>query len=504
MASGRRRARSLSSLVTSAGLLVGVLGVLGAAFGARELTRRYLGREVDGRLSATAQRTAVLIGLYLSDRREQLALLASNPAVIAAARAGAAAAAQRGLVTQPVDDLERSFRATRSLDVDPVTSGYLRHLTEAGDFAEIFVTETHGFNVASSGLTSDFVQSDEAWWQTATRGEGWLSEPDYDSSAAVVVVDLAVPVGGNAGLRLGVLKASFNLWQLGGLAASADSSLTVEVVDRASRMMAGPAGATLQAAPWTLPPAGDTAVFAELGAGAARERAAVAGVPSTTWRVVVHAPEHALYATQRRISRVMIALTIVLLALLVSGLVAAGGWLQQRLTQPVARLAGTASAVAQGDLTRDVDAGPGTAEVTALAQSLDGMVSALRRLVGAIQSSADEAAAMAAEISASTEEMAAAGQEMAGTTQELSRRAQDQAEVVKAAAADATRMLEIAERLADQARRAAERNRTLVSLAEDYRAEMQHSSAALDGLAGEVQHASAEATALLEASQQVG
>jgi methyl-accepting chemotaxis protein len=192
------------------------------------------------------------------------------------------------------------------------------------------------------------------------------------------------------------------------------------------------------------------------------------------------------------------------LALLFGALTAASSWLQRRLTQPVAALAAAAGAVAQGDLTREVEAGEATAEVQELAASLDGMVSALRRLVGAIQSSADDAAAMAAEISASTEEMAAAGQEMASTTQELSRRAQDQAEIVKAAAADASRMLQIAERLAEQARRAAERNRMLVTLSAEYRAEMEGSSAALDGLAGEVERASTESTALLEASQQIG
>jgi hypothetical protein len=59
------------------------------------------------------------------------------------------------------------------------------------------------------------------------------------------------------------------------------------------------------------------------------------------------------------------------------------------------------------------------------------MVVALRRLVGAIRTAADEAAAMATEISASTEEMSASAQETAATSQDVSRRAGEQSQLVR-------------------------------------------------------------------------
>ncbi len=504
MAVARRRARSLTSLVTSVGLALGTLAVLLTAFGVRAVTRRSLVHDADRGLGDAAERTAALIALVLNDRREQLVQIAIAPSVVAAARSGAAEAARRGLPGRTIAQLERDFQATRSLAVDRVTDDYLARLTRSGEFAEIFVTESHGYTVAGSGRTSDFVQSDEVWWQRAARGEPWRSDPLYDSSAAAVAVEFALPVGGDARLGLGVLKAALHVRALGTIARTGDTARTLLVLDEADRVIAGAGGAALQRVPWQVPPHADTTLYASSGAGASRLRLAVAAVPGTTWRVVARAPEQALYATLTRVSRLMLIVTILLLAVLYGGVTAAGSWLQRRLTRPVAALAGTAGAVAQGDLTRDVVMGHGTGEIADLTQSLDGMVNALRRLVGAIQTSADEAAAMAAEISASTQEMAAAGQEMANTTQELSRRAQEQAEVVKAAATDATRMLQIAENLAEQARAAAERNRSLVGLSQQYRSEMQQSSAALDGLAAEVEHASGAATALLDASQQIG
>src|SRR3989442_9269094 len=80
--------------------------------------------------------------------------------------------------------------------------------------------------------------------------------------------------------------------------------------------------------------------------------------------------------------------------------------LNKRVTEPVKAAGAIASRVAGGDLSVTVvTERSGTAEVGDLLTSVHSMVVALRRLVGAIRSAADEAAAMATEISASTEQM---------------------------------------------------------------------------------------------------
>jgi methyl-accepting chemotaxis protein len=201
--------------------------------------------------------------------------------------------------------------------------------------------------------------------------------------------------------------------------------------------------------------------------------------------------------------RAILGAAIVALALVIATVAVLRAWLGRRVTRPAARLAVVASAVAQGDLTRDIEPGHGTNEVEHLAVSLSGMVGALRRLVGAIRSAADEAASMASQISASTEEMASSGQEMSHVTQDLSHRAQEQSEVVKAAAGDAGRILAIAQKLAVTARDALGRNEALAELAATHRKRLDESGAALERMAGDVEQGAAEAKALLEASQQI-
>ncbi len=227
------------------------------------------------------------------------------------------------------------------------------------------------------------------------------------------------------------------------------------------------------------------------------------GVVLLVWAAVIRRSPHAVFAALDPAGKVLLLAALLLLLAGGAGLLQLGGWLQRSLTRPVARMAVAASAVAEGDLTPEMEASGGAAEVSHLGRALAGMVDALRRLVGAIRSASDEAAAMAAEISASTEEMSASGQEMAGTTQDLSHRAHEQAGVVKAAAIDAGRIRSIVGRLAGSARDAAARNRALLTLAEDHRKRLDESASTLESLAAEVEQGTAEAAALTEASAQI-
>src|SRR5579859_1843243 len=203
------------------------------------------------------------------------------------------------------------------------------------------------------------------------------------------------------------------------------------------------------------------------------------------------------------LARAILGASIIALALVLATIAAMRSWLRRRVRLPAARLALVASAVAQGDLTRDIEADRGTREVRHLAAALAGMVGALRRLVGAIRSTADETASMASQISASTQEMAGSGQEMSRTTQDLSHRAHEQSEVVKAAAGDAGRILAIAQKLAVTARDALVRNAALAELAVTHQKQLEESGAALERMADDVERGAAEAKALLEASQQI-
>jgi methyl-accepting chemotaxis protein len=500
--------RKLPSSIRSAGTALALVVVAAAALVSWRVARGYLERDADQRLADAARRTAALVALYVEERRAVLALLAASPTVIGAAEAGETQATARGLPLQTRAQLEQTMTATRSLRTDPAADAFLRRAADrsgvGGGFAELVVTESHGFVAASADRPERFARSDEEWWQRAWRGEIWLSEAARDTAAGVRI-RLSAPVMDRAGRRVGVVGGAIDAAALARLTSPIGVSGTdIELVDARNTMLVGPDGAAGQhsadAVRLTL---ADSITFATIESASGVERVAAARVAGTRWRVFVRQSAAHAYGAVGAIGRLFLVAAIVLVALVLASLAALGTWLERRVTRPVESLATTAGAVAQGDLAHDVELGRGTAEVSHLGASLNGMVGALRRLVGAIRSAADEAAAMAAQISASTEEMAAAGQEMASTTQDLSRRAQGQAEVVKAAAGDAKRILQIAQRLAGTARDAAARNADLARLAEEHGARLETSGASLDSMAADVERGAAEAAALLEASQQV-
>ncbi len=501
------RERSLQSTLVSGGIAAALIVVAVSAVLSWRVARRYLERDADRRLTDTAGRTASLIALYLRERRAELELLATTPTVAAAAAAAEAEAGRRGLPLRTIAELERQFAATRTLAVNPAAQAFLRQAVERSDFAELFVTESHGFNAVTTNRTSDFVQSDEEWWQRAWRGDMYQSDVTYDSSAGVVSLELAAPVAAAGGRRVGVIKGVFDLARLSRLIASADVSTgaSLQAVNQRGELVMGREGAPLlqRLEEASDLPLSDTAALATIELRGVAERLATSRVAGIGWWVVVRQPASRAYGAVNAIGRLIVVATILLAALILGALFGLGAWLNRRVTRPVESLAATASAVAQGDLGQDATVGASTAEVAHLGASLNGMVGALRRLVGAIRSAADEAAAMASQISASTQQMAAAGQEMANTTQDLSRRAQEQADVVRAAAGDAGRILAIAQRLAATARDAADRNAALAALAATHRRQIEKSGETLEAMAADVEQGATEAKGLLEASQQI-
>jgi methyl-accepting chemotaxis protein len=80
--------------------------------------------------------------------------------------------------------------------------------------AEIFVTDKYGANVASTGRTSDYYQADEGWWQAAwNNGEGaiYVGDPEYDESAGITAVNMAIPVMNKQGEVVGVIRTTLDI-----------------------------------------------------------------------------------------------------------------------------------------------------------------------------------------------------------------------------------------------------------------------------------------------------
>src|SRR5882672_4877301 len=497
-----------SFLASGAGAAIALIAVVAWFTGDR--AESILERQADTRGREVAAREAAMITHYLNERRREVVSLASMPQLISAVREGGQNATTRGLDKLDIPTLERMFATSRQLGGDPELRNYLRAYTTISDFAEMFVTESHGFNVLVSGRPSDFVQRDEAWWQRAVEDGVYEGDAKFDSSAAAVSLEFDVAVRAPGFPRpIGVLKAVFALDKLAKLMGldQLTGGSYVEVVDNGGRMLVARDPALLLQ---PLPdkdriPLQPEAASVRL-ATTARGEELVVTVPANQgeWWVLYRQPTATAFAAAYSTQRGVWMGALLVAALVVGALF----WLSRRLsrlvTEPVRAAGAIASRVAGGDLSVTVSTHRAeAAEVGELLSSVHSMVVALRRLVGAIRSAADEAAAMASEISASTEEMSASTQEMAATSQDLSRRASEQAQLVRAAADDAARILQIAASLAQGADEAVRRNTGLSALARKHKDVLDQSTVQLAQLADEVAKGAAEAEALATASAEI-
>ena len=497
-----------SFLASGAGAAIALIAVVAWFTGDR--AESILERQADTRGREVAAREAAMITHYLNERRREVVSLASMPQLISAVREGGQNATTRGLDKLDIPTLERMFATSRQLGGDPELRNYLRAYTTISDFAEMFVTESHGFNVLVSGRPSDFVQRDEAWWQRAVEDGVYEGDAKFDSSAAAVSLEFDVAVRAPGFPRpIGVLKAVFALDKLAKLMGldQLTGGSYVEVVDNGGRMLVARDPALLLQ---PLPdkdriPLQPEAASVRL-ATTARGEELVVTVPANQgeWWVLYRQPTATAFAAAYSTQRGVWIGALLVAALVVGALF----WLSRRLsrlvTEPVRAAGAIASRVAGGDLSVTVSTHRAeAAEVGELLSSVHSMVVALRRLVGAIRSAADEAAAMASEISASTQEMSASTQEMAATSQDLSRRASEQAQLVRAAADDAGRILQIAATLAQGADEAVRRNTGLSTLARKHKDVLDQSIVQLAQLADEVAKGAAEAEALAAASAEI-
>ena len=491
------------------GALVALALVTAFALLSTNSATRVVERQANERGQDVAAHVASLVGLYLRERHQEAEALARSPAVVRAALDASQQAARQRLPQLDIPTLERMFNQRRELGGDADLAAYLREYTQRSDFAELFFTDSHGYNVLASDRTSDFVQSDEAWWQRAMADGAYDGPPHYDSSAAVVALEYDIAIRApRVGRPVGVLKAVFALDRLSQLLGASElaGAAQLQVVDSAGDLIVAPDKAGL------LHPLADAAAVPR------QARPATAVVPGATgdelvvtvptnngkWWVVFREPVAVAYAAARSTASSIVLWTLVLFGATLALLFLFWRRLNLRVTEPVKAAGAIASRIAGGDLSVTVvtERG-GTAEVGDLLSSVHSMVVALRRLVGAIRTAADEAAAMATEISASTEQMSASTGEMSTTCQDLTRRAAEQAQLVRAAADDAAKILQIATILAAGAEDSVRRNTAVTDVARRNKEVLDQSTAQLAKLAEEVERGAAEAEALARASSEI-
>lgn len=75
-------------------------------------------------------------------------------------------------------------------------------------FAEIFITDSYGLNIAQTNVTTDYYQADESWWVEAyDNGVGYYGNIEFDESAQKWSVPIYTRLEDENEEVIGVVKA---------------------------------------------------------------------------------------------------------------------------------------------------------------------------------------------------------------------------------------------------------------------------------------------------------
>jgi PAS domain S-box-containing protein len=265
---------------------------------------------------------------------------------------------------------------------------YFEHTYGYRVFAEIFATNKYGANIAQSGLTTDYKQNDERWWQAAQQQGVYVSDVEFDKSAKVYSLDLGLRVVDEKGRFIGVVKVVLNIEEVLQCIHRTEglrdfSSTEMKLVGRDGRVIYSPDGQILDE---RTPVETLEQMSGNLGHFESEETLlAYARSPGYRdfkglgWRLIIETPSRDIFESVAEIKRTVIWISLILipLALLI------GGGISSRISKSLKALQVAAARIGRGDLSIDIQA-PSNDEVGELADSFSQMVRSLKNHVTSI------------------------------------------------------------------------------------------------------------------------
>lgn len=502
-----RSAKSLRLrlVVVAAVFTFALLGAVGYA--GLYLLRRTMADDSNARIANAASLSRQLVERVLAERTRQVELIASAPSVIAASHKGSEASRHNGLPKLSIDQLEQMFKATRSQQVDPAAKAFLSDLLPKLDIAEVMLTDEYGYNAVTTSPSSDFVQSDEGWWQTAWSSGLTSAQATADPATQRTVVELAAVVR-DGGAKIGVVKVKFGLAAVDSVLAqggAGGTDLRVDLVDSVGKVIASSVPSTRFkpfSAYATVTSHDSASPFTYL-ADSVQQRGAVSAANGGRWRVVAHMTAADADRSYDLARWALIGGMAMMMGLIMVSLVVAGRFIERRITGPAQELAIAAEAVAAGDLSKQISHVESDDEIGRLGRAVGAMITELRRLATALNESAAETGAMTGEITSSSEEMAASAGQIAHTAADLSQQSNTMAETIQSLAGSSDSLVQVANDLDKGAQEGVARNTELRTLALENRARLDDSSRSLAALTGDVEASAAAVDQLAQASEEV-
>ena len=179
----------------------------------RDLAALDGGREEGGAEMSAGMAIARQLDDFLRERIADVRSWASAPVVVSAARQAHSAHRQAGLIDLAAEEVEGKFRVRKTLGRFPVADSWLREeIYRSEHFDRVLLTDRNGYNVVTTNKKTDFVQSDEEWWQRAWSAGFALGPVHYQEDTGSWAIEVSMRVDDPAtDTPAGVLRATFGI-----------------------------------------------------------------------------------------------------------------------------------------------------------------------------------------------------------------------------------------------------------------------------------------------------
>ena len=212
-------------------LLVAFVGVTLVAAGALAVfayisTNNILQQGLEGELTQHTDGVAVSIGNLLDAQVNIITTLSLNEVLQQSVEEiNKTYEGNSSDIQSILDTRDAQWRAADAADNnnDPLVREYLNNQAalELREFqrnfpnnVEVFITDVYGGQAGTTNRTSDYLQSDEGWWQAAyNNGEGalYISEPEFDESSNALALLIALPIRNReSGKIIGILRTTYS------------------------------------------------------------------------------------------------------------------------------------------------------------------------------------------------------------------------------------------------------------------------------------------------------
>lgn len=117
-----------------------------------------------------------------------------------------------------IDENPSMNAEVNSIQSNELTAFLKKFIEKNPEQIEVFATDQNGLIVAMTDRTSDFLQSDEGWWQSAYAdgsGSSYIAEVEFDESSNSYAMNLGVPVyDPQSNKVIGVLRGTLDVSSL--------------------------------------------------------------------------------------------------------------------------------------------------------------------------------------------------------------------------------------------------------------------------------------------------